>query len=135
MDACAMLAYIQNEPGAEAVEEVLMRPNEVCLAHAVNLCEVYYKIIRTKGELTANQVMTDLRLLAGIVPRNDMDEPFWNEIGRQLAAIRDSGNTIAMADCFAIALAIRTGGTVITSDHHEFDYVRATGICNVHFFR
>ena len=32
IDACAMLAYLQGEPGADVVEEILTRPNETCLA-------------------------------------------------------------------------------------------------------
>ena len=71
----------------------------------------------------------------GIIPREDMDMAFWNEAGKQRALILASGNSIALADCFAIALALRTGGQVVTSDHHEFDYVHVNGICRVRFFR
>ncbi len=134
LDACAMLAFLQNEPGAEAVEEILTRPNESCLAHAINLCEVYYTIYRRSDEATAREAISDLERV-GIVERNDLDKPFWNEAGKQRALILASGNRIALADCFAIALALLVGGTVVTSDHHEFGYVQSSGICPVNFFR
>src|SRR5437899_2493023 len=103
MDACAMLAFLQNEPGADVVEEVLTRRSEMCLAHAVNLCEVYYKICGRSGEATAKSAISDLAT-AGIIERDDMDAPFWREAGKQRAAILASGNQIALADCFTIAL-------------------------------
>src|SRR6266852_3854641 len=121
IDASAMLAYLQNEPGADAVVEVLTRPNEMCLSHAINLCEVFYKICGRSNEARAREAIADLEI-AGIIPRCDMDGPFWNEAGKQRALIHAAGSQIALADCFAIALALRVDGTVVTSDHAEFDY-------------
>jgi PIN domain nuclease of toxin-antitoxin system len=135
LDACAMLAYIQNEPGAEVVEEILTRPGEKCVAHAVNLCEVYHKVFRKADEATAKAVMHDLTVNMGVELKDDMDPPFWNDVGKHMAVIRSSGNSIAMADCFAIALALKMKGRVVTSDHHEFEYVDKQGICPVCFFR
>lgn len=42
---------------------------------------------------------------------------------------------ISLADCFAPALAIRTGGTLVTSDHHEFDAIVPLGLCPTLFIR
>lgn len=130
-----MIAFLGGEAGADVVEEVLTRPNEMCLAHGVNLCEVYYYVYGKSNEAMARQAIADLVEGAGIIPRHDMDNPFWMEAGKQRAEIRGAGQQIALADCFAIALALRVGGTVVTSDHHEFDYVHAQGICPVLFFR
>jgi hypothetical protein len=38
-DACALIAYLRNEPGAEVVEDLLIRYPNRCLIHAANLCE------------------------------------------------------------------------------------------------
>jgi len=34
-----------------------------------------------------------------------------------------------------LAFALRENATVVTSDHHEFDPIAATGICPVLFIR
>ena len=33
---------------------------------------------------------------------------------------------ISLADCFAVALAVREGATILTSDRHEFEPLLAT---------
>jgi predicted nucleic acid-binding protein len=42
---------------------------------------------------------------------------------------------ISLADCFALALAERVGGTLVTSDHHEFDPIVPLAICPILFIR
>ena len=41
-----MIAYLNDEPGAEVVEATLIEPANQCLAHAINLCEVFYQFHR-----------------------------------------------------------------------------------------
>jgi hypothetical protein len=41
LDACALLAYLRGEEGAEKIETLLLDNNNRCSAHAVNLCEKY----------------------------------------------------------------------------------------------
>ncbi len=43
LDASAIIAYLRDEPGADKVEDLLANDDEVCIAHAINLCETYYK--------------------------------------------------------------------------------------------
>lgn len=123
-----MIAYLQDEDGAEAVEERLAG-NEGCMAHAVNLCEVYYGYLRDEGEDAANTAIETLKG-DGLVVREDIDEPFWREVGGYKAA-----NRVSLADCFAIALANLNDGRVVTSDHHEFDAIKEQGVCEVEFIR
>ncbi len=40
-DACAMIAWLRNEAGADVVDRAVRDVNSQCLAHAINLCEVY----------------------------------------------------------------------------------------------
>ena len=40
LDSTAMIAFLTNEQGAEVIEDILTEPNSVCLAHAINLCEI-----------------------------------------------------------------------------------------------
>jgi len=97
--------------------------------HAVNLCEVYYDTLRMGGPAAAEKAMANV-FGAGVVLRSDMDEAFWRQVGQ----FKVSPGKLSLADCFALALAVRTGGTLVTSDH-EFDPVAALGLCPVLFVR
>lgn len=50
LDASAMVAYLNGEPGATGVGGLLAAPNNICSAHVINLCEVYYGILRATDE-------------------------------------------------------------------------------------
>ncbi len=65
-----------------------------------------------------------------IVERTDFDQSLWQEAGRLKAK-----GKVSLADCFALALTNRVGGTLLTSDHHELDAIAAAGICNITFIR
>ena len=129
LDACAMIAYLRKEVGAEAVREIIVDWENICYAHAINLCEVYYDFWRIGGKAAADEAIEDL-LLLGIIERNDFDADFWKKVGETKA-----NNKASIADCFAIVLANQIGGTVLTSDHHEFDKIAEDNVCLVQFFR
>lgn len=130
MDACALIAYIKNEAGAATVEALLVDSNNQCVVHAVNLCEVYYGVLRAEDEHTAQAVFSQLNDI-GIVQYHDMDTEFWQIAGR----IKAEWHRISLADCFAVALALRLDGSVVTSDHHEFDALTAAGVVKTVFIR
>ena len=131
MDACSMIAYLRGESGSEVIVSILMKEENRCIAHAINLCEVYYDFIRAQNEETARGAIADLQA-TGIITTEDMDSSFWQEAGKFKAK-----GKISLADCFAIALAIRENATLLTSDHHEFDPIIENGTCPVpvHFIR
>ena len=103
LDACAMLAYLRNEAGANVVESALLDANSQCMAHAINLCEVYYIVYRDSGESDADSAVKDLKNV-GVSERNDFDEAFWKEVGKLKA-----GGGISIPDCFAITLVETVG--------------------------
>jgi predicted nucleic acid-binding protein len=111
-----MIAWLRGEQGADVVDHILLDPSHRCLAHSINLCEVYYDAYRHGGELTAHSALQDLER-AGIVAREDMSPAIWQSAGA-LKAVR---RRISLADCLAVTLALFAGGTFLTSDHHEFD--------------
>jgi PIN domain nuclease of toxin-antitoxin system len=129
LDASAMLAYLHGEAGADVVENALIDTGGQCLAHSVNLCEVYYIVHRDDGETTAEAAISDFRAL-GVIERADFDEAFWKEAG----GLKAKGG-ISLPDCFAITLTNRVGGSLLTSDHGEMDKVAAAGGCNITFIR
>lgn len=129
LDSSAMIAYLRKEVGAIVVHQILTDPANQCFAHAINLTEVYYDIIRISGEADAEQAIKDLFLL-GVQAREDFDASFWKEVGRLKAKYRAS-----LADFCGIVLTLRLGGTFITADHHELDKLAVDGVCPIQFIR
>ena len=129
IDASALMAFLWGEPGASVVNSLLSDPSQACYAHSINLCEVYYQVIRQSDEATARKAIGDLRAL-GLIERSNIDEPFW----RMVASLKARGR-ISLADCFCLGLAIELGGQVVTSDHKEFDPLVPLGICPILFIR
>lgn len=42
LDACAVIAFLRDEAGADVVRETLLNEDNTCMIHLINLCEVYY---------------------------------------------------------------------------------------------
>jgi PIN domain nuclease of toxin-antitoxin system len=123
------LAFLHNEPGAEVVEDLLLDPDTICYAHAVNLCEVFYKVHRAGGEANAQSAITRL-VDAGVHSREEMGTAFWQEVGRLKAA-----RNLPLADCCCIVLAQREKAEAVTADHPDFDPIAPLGLCAVRFIR
>lgn len=120
LDTCAIISLIRNEDGASIVRQALEMENNICFAHAVNLCEVYFDCLRCHGNAPAETLLTNL-IEAGLMIRDDMDVDFWKAAGNLKAKGR-----ICLADCFAVALSAREDAVLLTSDHHEFEPLLAT---------
>jgi hypothetical protein len=56
LDACAMIAWLRDEPGADVVDAAVRDINSQCLAHSINLCEVFYIAYRNAGEAHAQSI-------------------------------------------------------------------------------
>ncbi len=130
LDASAMIAFLRDEPGAERVAEVLANPSHRCIAHALNLCEVYYDFHRASGRAEAIQAIADLARL-GIETHSTLTPYFWQSAGDLKALHR----RVSLADCFAITLANTYKAELLTSDHHEFDILKDKGVCKIQFIR
>jgi PIN domain nuclease of toxin-antitoxin system len=130
LDACAMIAFLRGEPGAEVVHKILTDPSHQSFAHSVNLCEVYYHFVGNSDIRTARSALKDLAR-TGIRARRDLGKPFWLRVGELKGSVRK----ISLADCFALALSEQLDGDVVTSDHHEFDPLVSTNLARVTFIR
>lgn len=130
LDACALLAFLRQEPGHDVVRAVIEDVANDCFTHALNLCEVFYGIHRESGEAAAMKAINDLNRL-GIVTRPDLDDQFWQDVGR----LKSVWRRVSLADCCAVALTQRLAGELLTSDHHELDPLAAAGVCQITFFR
>ncbi|GFE72329.1 PIN domain-containing protein [Chroococcus sp. FPU101] len=130
LDACAVIAYIRDETGAEQVENYLADEQHTCLIHVINLCEVYYDVLRDSSRTEAEAMLDDLKAI-GVIFRDDIDQNFWQAVASYKATIR----RVSLADCFALALTKRINGMLLTSDHKEFDPIVPLGICQINFIR
>lgn len=128
-DACAIIAHIYDEVGGDEVGRILNEPDAMCTIHAVNAIEVCYDLLRRWDPIAARQALLDFER-RGLTIREDLDSTFWQEVGQ----LKSRGR-ISLADCFCITLAQRLGGTVVTTDHHEFDRLVPLGLCPIHFIR
>lgn len=124
-----MLAYLHGEVGGNVVDELLVLPGARCVAHSVNLCEVYYDFVRQAGATVAEQAIYDLAAV-GVAECGDMDGAFWRSVGR----IKSVGR-ISLADSFCLALAQRMSGELVTSDRHEFEAWVPRRLCPIRFIR
>jgi predicted nucleic acid-binding protein len=114
LDAFAWLAWLQDEPGAAAVQRCLddsERGRADCVTSVINLGEAFYRLVR--------------------VDRREQAESLWRmALRRQLpvsvkeatqrrvrrAAELKSNHAIAYADAFAVATALEFQATLVTGD-------------------
>ncbi|MFH0774990.1 MAG: type II toxin-antitoxin system VapC family toxin [bacterium] len=64
LDAYAVMAYLQDEVGADIVAEVLEKASEKKIRlfmHLLNLGEVYYNVYKEDGEAKANTVYATIK--------------------------------------------------------------------------
>ena len=123
------MAYLANEPGEPVVTALLTNPSAVCYAHTMNLCEVYYYLIRKTDIRRARQGILSL-YADGLIERRNMNRRFWRRVGELKAR-----GGISLPDCFCISLAQELAGEVVTSDHGEFDPLVKLGIVPIRFIR
>jgi PIN domain nuclease of toxin-antitoxin system len=123
LDACALIAYFNDEVGAEIVEDVLERARQeraqVYVA-AVNVYELFYDCLK-RDETTAGQLVNDVYDLPLTVVE-PLDRVLMQHAGGFKAAYR-----VSLADSVALGLAQRHQAYLVSSDHHEFDPIEQDG--------
>jgi len=120
LDACALIAFLRNEDGAEIVSTILNDAveNEVKIHMSyINLLEVYYDIYRSAGQEKAKYELDMIKMLPVTFQTAITDEVF-AKAGRFKATYR-----ISLADSIALAEASVSGSELLTADHHEFDVI------------
>jgi ribonuclease VapC len=112
LDSFALLSYLQNEAGANRVEDVLRESQagraEVWLS-IINYGEALYVTERARGLTAAHQAIAAIDSLPVQVVDASRTLTF-------SAAHVKATLSLAYADAFAVALALETGGRVITGD-------------------
>jgi predicted nucleic acid-binding protein len=112
LDSWAVLAWLDGEePAAAAVQEVI--ETERPAMSWLNLVEVHYRTSRDHGPEEADQVLAELR------PQVMEDLPGVSAM-REVSMLK-ALNPIALADCFAVALAAAKGAVLLTGDPEIID--------------
>jgi predicted nucleic acid-binding protein len=112
LDSYAMIAYFEDEPGADRVAQVLkqlIKRKAKGFMSVVNWGEVYYNTMREQGISEAEKVILQLdKFPIQIVDVN-------KELAYEAAKLKGEFR-IAYADCFAVALSVKLGAAVVTGD-------------------
>jgi predicted nucleic acid-binding protein len=125
LDACAVLAFLDDETGADIVCDLLDRAKkgEISLSmNSANLIEVYYDRIRVVGSEKADEVIKDIQ---NTFPINII-ENLSSEIVHEAAYLKTTGE-LSFADSILIATAKCYGATVVTCDHGELKPIEQKG--------
>jgi predicted nucleic acid-binding protein len=120
LDACALLALLCDETGADVVAEVINAANAGTVElsmHKANLLEVYYDRYRAAGKEKADLFLFEFKKRP-ITIISDISDALFEEAGRLKSQYK-----ISFADIFALATASVLGGTLLTADHHEMEAV------------
>ncbi len=112
LDSFALLAYLEEEPGAAEVEEILAACNKTTAESwlsIVNFGEVLYITEREQGLQAAQRVVAIVDQLPLRVMEADRSRTF-------AAAHVKAHYALSYADAFAVALAQEVDGQVVTGD-------------------
>jgi PIN domain nuclease of toxin-antitoxin system len=120
IDACALIAFFQNETGGNKLSELFKVAENEFFMHSINLTEVYYDALYVSGEEKAQQLFEKVAELP-ITILWYLDVNFIKLVGKYKTSYR-----ISFADSFVLALADKEKAIVISTDHHEFDVVEET---------
>jgi len=114
LDSWALVAFFEDEPAAEQVEELLLRAaqqNVRLYLSALNWAEVYYNTMREVSQMAADARAAELATLpveiVGVA--DDL------KLARQAAQFK-ARFRISLADAFAAALAKEKKAELVTGD-------------------
>ena len=130
-DACALIAYLNDEEGAVIVADLLSRARDKqtqLYAAAVNVYELYYDCLKRDAD-TARQLLDDVYSLP-ITVVETFDRPVMQAAGDFKVVYR-----ISLADSIALGLAQHLGAQVVSSDHLEFDPIDRDGKARFRWIR
>ncbi len=113
LDSWAVIAYLEDEPSAEQVEELIATAHEEQIPiymSVVNVGEVWYTLAREVSEEEANagvKMLSDLRI--------QFENVDW-ELTQEAARFK-SQNKMSYADAFAAALTKMKKADLVTGDN------------------
>ena len=112
LDSYAMIAYFEDEPGADRVAQILrqlIQGKAKGYMSVVNWGEVYYNTMREEGIAEAEKVILQLDKFP--IQIIEVNRDFAYEAAKLKGKYR-----IAYADCFAVALSVKLNASLVTGD-------------------
>ena len=131
-DACALIALINDEEGADVVERLLVDASlGMCSIsmNKFNLLEVHYGYLRDKGEKFADNILNIVEN-SGIQIFDVLTGDLFQSASNFKASYK-----ISLADAVALAQASVENVPLVTADHHELDAVEADGKVEFYWIR
>jgi PIN domain nuclease of toxin-antitoxin system len=132
LDACALLAVLAMEKGAENIRNLFQKTVDhqaLLMMNKFNFLEVYYKIYKTYGKIEADNLFKTIEQMP--IKINDT---LTNEIFKEAGRLK-SKYKLSLADSIAVDESIISKGSLVTADHHEIEPIEVAEKINVTWFR
>jgi predicted nucleic acid-binding protein len=132
LDACALIALINQEEGEDVVDGLLKRAElgEITvIMNAINLTEVLYGYIRASGMEKAVEILETVKSTAIRII-----ETFPEQVYLEASCLKVA-YSMSLADVFALATASCTNSTIVTSDGELKPIETSTERINIYWFR
>ena len=132
LDACALLAVLAMEKGAENIRDLFQKTvdNQASLImNKLNFLEVYYKIYKAYGKVEADNLFKTMEQMP-VTIKDTLTNDVFKEAGRLKIKYK-----LSLADSIAVAESIINNGSLVTADHHEIEPVETAEKINVTWFR
>ena len=113
LDACALIAFLNDEPEADTIADLLKRAeagSDRLYISSIQVLEVYYDRIRIKDLAYADTFLDSLRT-APIIVLPEISKNIIREAGRFKTSY-----SMSLADAIAAATAKNLGATLVTKD-------------------
>jgi predicted nucleic acid-binding protein len=120
LDACALLTFLNDEDGAEIMEEIFQKAEDGQIAlymSIINLLEVYYDRLRTSKNDKIDEFFEFIRVTP-ITVINSVSRFVYHEAARLKAF-----NAISLADAVGLATAKELSACFVSSDHSELEII------------
>lgn len=129
LDACALIALLNDESGAQRVEAIISGDEPVYMS-AINALEVAYDAVRRSQDNGAAALILRVVIDANVEILWSLTETEWIAATRWKARGR-----LALADAIALAIAETRNLKLVSADHHELDSIEAEGLIQVEWLR
>ena len=132
LDACALLAVLAMEKGAENIRNLFQKTVDsqaVLMMNKLNFLEVYYKIYKAYGKPDADNLLKTIEQMP-ITIKDTLTNEVFKEAGRLKSTYK-----LSLADSIAVAESIVNKGSLVTADHHEIDPIEKAEKINITWFR
>ena len=131
-DACALIALLAGEKGAENVRKILQDAIDekiIVKINQINLLEVYYHICKVYSQDEANKVIKKIKEFP-IEIVIGLKENVFNEAGRIKSKYK-----IPLGDSIVVAECIVNKGILITSDYNDLAKFEEMEDIKINWFR